>query len=56
MVEANADDDDTGNFEVTVKGTGKLLFSKQRGMGFCDSKIKQNKLFAAIDKLRKPVA
>ena len=54
-MQANPDEDDTGNFEVTVKSSGKLLFSKQRGMGFCDSKVKQNKLFAAIEKLRKPV-
>ena len=51
-MEANADKDNTGNFEVTVKATGKLLFSKTEGMGFCDSAKKQSTLFAAVEKLR----
>ena len=52
-MEANPDEDDTGNFEVTVKATGKLLFSKTKGMGFCDSAKKQNTLYAAVEKTRK---
>lgn len=55
------DEDETGNFEVTAtttpaaggkKSKPQLLFSKQKGQGFCDSKMKVDALVRKIEKLR----
>ena len=51
-----ADEDETGNFEVTAAvlpgGERRLLFSKQRGMGFCDKPQKLDALVRRIQALR----
>lgn len=48
-IEEIADEDETGNFEITCKG--KLLHSNQKGQGFLDSPKKQQALSKKITAL-----
>lgn len=40
----------TGNFEVTIVDTGKLLHSKKSGQGFPDTAAKQQAIVSQIIK------
>ena len=38
----------TGNFEVTVTGSGQVLHSKKAGAGRCESEAERSALFEKI--------